>query len=138
MDKPRRKYRPKPCVLPLGIRKAIDMEMPGYAASVALGTDWLTEQHIYDLLSNADMTRRIAPAGHPILVVAQAMVYAIAEIQSRAARTGKTGCSGDELRVLRDGVGRTMEFLRSVPNVAIDRAARAAVVEFNRTGALRV
>jgi len=138
MTKPRRKYRPKPCVLPLGMRKAGDMEFPGFAASLALGTDWMTEQHVYDLLSNADMTRRIAPDGHPILVVAQAMVYAIAEIQRRAERTGKTGCTGDELRILREGVGRTMDYLRTVSNVAIDRAARAALAEFNRTGALRV
>src|SRR2546430_1677965 len=108
MTKPRRKYSPKPCVLPLGMRKAGDMEFPGFAASLALGTDWFVEQHVYDLLSNADMTRRIAPAGHEILVVAQAMVYAIAEIQQRTERTGKLGCTGDELRILREGVGKTM------------------------------
>lgn len=136
--KPRKPYKQKPCVLPLGMRKAGQMEMPGYAASLALGTDWFVEQHVYDLLSNADMTRRIAPDGHPILVIANAMVQAIAEIQHRAARTGKLGCTGDELRVLREGVGRTMDFLRGVPNIAIDRAARAAVAEFDRTGVLRV
>ena len=140
MTKPKKRnkaYRPKACVLPLGMRKAVQMEMPGYAASLALGTDWLTEQHIYDLLSNADMTRRIAPDGHPILIVAQAMVDAIATIQRRA-QSSKLGVTGDEFRTLRDGVGKTMDYLRSVPNVAIDRAARAAVAEFNRNGALRV
>ncbi len=138
MTKPRRKYKPKPCVLPLGIRKAGNMEFPGYAASLALGTDWFQEQHVYDLLSNADMTRRIAPDGHSILPIAQAMVDALAHIQCRHMQTGKLGVSGDELRTLREGVGKTMDYLRSVPNVAIDRAARAAVAEFNRLGALRV
>ncbi|WP_295991631.1 hypothetical protein [Rugamonas sp.] len=139
MKKPRtKKYKPKPCVLPLGMRKAVSMEMPGYIASLALGQPHFCEQHVYDLLSNADMVRRIAPDCHEILPVAQLMVEAIAAIQERAAAHGKLMVTGDEFRALRVGVGRTMDYLRGVPNVAIDRAARAAVAEFNRTGALRV
>ncbi|WP_256267349.1 hypothetical protein [Janthinobacterium sp. HH107] len=42
------------------------------------------------------------------------------------------------MRVLRDGVGKTMVFLRSASNVEIARAGLAAVREFNRTGVLRV
>lgn len=136
--KPRKAYLPKPCVLPLGMRKAVSMEMPGYIASLALGQPHFCEQHVYDLLSNADMVRRIAPDGHEILPVAQLMVEAIAAIQERAAAHGKLMVTGDEFRALREGVGRTMDYLRGVPNVAIDRAARAAVAEFNRTGALPV
>lgn len=133
-----KKYRPKPCVLPLNMRRAIAFELPGYVASLALGQDHFCEQHVYDLLSNADMVRRIAPAGHPILPVAQAMVLAIAEIQQRHVRLGKLGVTGDELKALQTGVGLTMDYLRTVPNIDIDRAARAAVGEFNRTGFLRV
>lgn len=136
--KPRKAYKPKPVVKPLGMRNAHMMEFPGYAASLVLGTDSLESQHIYDILANADMTRRIAPDGHAILAIAQAMVYAIANIRERHQKTGKLGVSGDEFRVLREGIGKTMEYLRSVPNVAIERAARAAVEEFNKTGVLRV
>lgn len=135
---PRKRYKAKPCVLPLGMRKAIAFEMPGFQASVALGMDHLEEQHIYDLLSNADMVRRIAPDGHEILPIANDMVLAVAEIQARAQRVGKLGVSGDELRILRDGIGKTMVYLRSVPNVAISRAASAALAEFDRCGVLRV
>jgi hypothetical protein len=120
------------------MRDALKLEMPGYAASLALGQAHFEEQHVYDLLANADMTRRIAPAGHPVLPVAQAMVEAVAEIQQRAARTGRHGVTGDELRVLREGIGRTMDYLRSVPNAAIWRASKAARAEFERTGVLRV
>lgn len=134
----RKAYKPKPCVLPLGMRRAIAFEMPGYQASVALGQAHFCEQHVYDLLSNADIVRRIAPAGHELLPLAHGMVLAVAEIQARAERTGKLGVSGDELRVLRDGVGRTMDYLRTVPNVEIARAARAALDEFDKTGVLRV
>lgn len=133
-----KKYRPKPCVKPLGMRDAHQMEFPGYAASVALGKEHFEEQHVYDLLSNADLTRRIAPGGHPILPVAQAMVEACAAIQRRAAEKGRHGVTGDEMKVLREGVGKTMDYLRSVPNTAIWRAAQAAVDEFDRTGVLRV
>lgn len=136
--KRRKAYKPKPCVLPLGMRRAIAFEMPGFQASVALGMDHLQEQHIYDLLSAADMARRIAPDGHEILPIAENMVQAVAEIQARAQRLGKFGVNGDELRVLRDGIGRTMVYLRTVSNMAIDRASRAALAEFDRTGVLRV
>jgi hypothetical protein len=131
-------YRPKLCVLPLGMRRAVAFEMPGYQASTALGMEHFGEQHVYDLLSNADMTRRIAPNGHELLPIAEAMVQACAAIQDRAGRTGKHGVSGDELRLLREGLARTMDYLRSVPNVAIARASMAANREFEKTGSLRV
>lgn len=134
----RKKYKPKPCVLPLGMRRHDKFEIPGYQASLALGQPHFCEQHVYDLLANADMVRRIAPNGHEILPLAQRMVETCRDIQQRAADTGRLGVSGDEFRVLREGLARTMDYLRTVPNIAIDRAARAAVAEFDRTGALRV
>jgi hypothetical protein len=136
--KPRKRYIPKPAVLLAGLRQDVAFEMPGFQASEAMGKGHFQEQHVYDLLSDADMARRIAPDGHAILPVAQAMVEAIAEIQARAQRTGTFGVNGDEMRVLREGVGKTMVFLRGVSNVAIARAGLAAVREFNRTGVLRV
>ena len=136
--KPRKRYSPKPAVLPPGMRRAIAFEMPGFQASEAMGKGHFQEQHVYDLLSNADMARRIAPDGHAILPVAQAMVQAIAEIQARAERIGTFGVNGDEMRVLREGIGKTMVFLRGVSNADIARASMAAITEFNRTGVLRV
>lgn len=136
--KPRKRYIPKPAVLPPGVRPAMAFEMPGSQASGAMGKGHFQEQHVYDLLSNAEITRRTAPDSHEILPVAQAMVEAIAEIQARAQRTGIFGVNGDEMRVLREGVGKTMVFLRGASNVEIARAGLAAVREFNRTGVLRV
>jgi hypothetical protein len=136
--KPRKAYRPKAVVKPLGIRNEQDFEFPGYAASMALGKGHFEEQHAYDLLQSADLARRIAPNGHAILPIAQDMVNAVAAIQQRAQRTGRYGASGDEMRILRDGIGRTTDYLRSVPNADIWRASKAALDEFNRTGVLRV
>jgi hypothetical protein len=142
MSKPKKKrdkaYRPKLVVIPLGLHDRQRMEFPGYAASLALGQPHLEEQHIYDLLSNADMTRRLVPDGHELLPIAQAMVEAVRDIQVRAQDLGKYVVKGDELRILREGVGKTMDFLRTVPAVKIARVAQEAVDEFNRTGALRV
>lgn len=136
--KPRKKYKEKPCVKPLGMRNEQQLEFPGYSASLALGQGHFEEQHAYDLLSNADLARRIAPDGHPVLPIAQGMVEAVASIQQRAERTGKHGVTAEEMRTLREGVGRTMNFLRSVPNVDIWRASKAATDEFNRTGVFKV
>ena len=136
--KPRKRYVQKPAVLPAGLRKDIAFEMPGFQASEAMGKGHFQEQHVYDLLSNADMARRTAPDGHEILPVAQAMVEAIAEIQARAQRTGTFGVNGDEMRLLREGIGKTMVFLRGVSNIDIARASLAAIREFNKTGVLRV
>ena len=136
--KPRKRYVQKPAVLPAGLRKDIAFEMPGFQASEAMGKGHFQERHVYDLLSNADMARRTAPDGHEILPVAQAMVEAIAEIQARAQRTGTFGVYGDEMRLLREGIGKTMVFLRGVSNIDIARASLAAIREFNKTGVLRV
>lgn len=136
--KSRKAYKPKPCVLPLGMRRADRFELPGLQASVAMGQGHFCEQHVYDLLSNADLVRRIAPAGHPMLPIAQDMVLAVAEIQARAQRTGAFGVAGDEMQVLRSGLALTLEFLRCASNVAIARASMAAAREFSKTGVLRV
>lgn len=137
-QKRNKKYRPKPEVLPLGMRNNLAFEMPGLQASVALGMEHFCEQHVYDLLSNADLVRRIAKDGDPILPVAQQMVEACAAIQERAQRTGRHGVTGDERRILQDGIRQTMGYLGKVPNTAIARAAADAVREFDRTGTLRV
>jgi hypothetical protein len=136
--KPRKAYKQKPAVLPFGMRRQVQMEMPGYQAMIALGMDHLQEQHVYDLLSAADLAKRTAPAGHVIREVAQGVVLACAEIQQRAERVGKTGATGDEMRALKEGLPKLMDFLRTVPNVAIARASLAATREFDRAGVLRV
>lgn len=139
MKKKRNKtYRPKDIVKPLGMRDASMFELPGYQASLALGQPHFAEQHVYDLLSNADMVRRIAPDGHMILPFAQDMVQACADIQHRAQETGKLGVTGDQIRVLHEGLELTLAYLRTVSNHRIIKAAREALDEFDRCGGLRV
>ena len=90
------------------------------------------------LLRAADMCRRVAPDGDPILPVAQNMVEAVCEIQQRHERTNKLGVTGDELRTVKATIGQLIEYLRRVPNIKIARAAHDALAEFDRYGVLRV
>lgn len=137
--KPRNKqYVPKPVVKPLGIRDNMKYEMPALQALEALGRDHFVEQHVYDLLSPADLVKRIAPAGEAVRGAAQACIDAVAEIQRRNMRTGRPGVSGDDMTTLRANMGQLIAYLRDVSNVKIYRAALDAVQEFDRTGVLRV
>lgn len=132
--KPRKPHKQKAIVWPLGIRDNNRMELPGYQASVALGTDYMSEPHLYDLLSHADMVARIAGPKAEITGHANKILKACGSIMARQLSTGKFGVSGDDLTAIRGSIGRTMEYLRSVPNVAIWRAAKAAVAEFDAGG----
>lgn len=136
--KPRKQYRPKPCVKPLGIRDEAMHELPALQALEALGKDYFSEQHVYDLLSPADLVKRIAKPDEPIRALAQECVFAVADIQARNLRNGRPGVSGDEMTTLRANVGKLVAYLRSVPNVDIWRASKAALDEFDRNGVLRV
>lgn len=136
-SKPRKTYKGKPCVKALGMRDNTRMEIPGYQASIALGTDYMSEPHLYDLVAHADMVQRIAKDGET-LGRAETIMAACKRVMDRASATGKFGVSGDDLVAIRGNIGATMEFLRSVPNVAIWRAAKAAVDEFDRLGGVRL
>ena len=136
--KPRKPYHPKPVVKPLGIRDNLKYEMPALQALEALGRDHFIEQHVYDLLSPADLVKRIAPADADVRIAAQHCINAVAEIQRRNLRTGKPGVSGTEMTTLRENMGQLIAYLCGVPNVKIYRAALDAVEEFNKTGVLRV
>jgi hypothetical protein len=138
MTKPRKKYRPKLAAIPLGMRDNASFELPALLALEALGQSNFCEQHVYDMISAADLTKRTAPAGHAALVAAQTVVEACADIQDCARRTGKTGVTGDEMRVLRAGVPQLITFLRSASNLALARAVVAAHADFVRFGGLRV
>lgn len=133
-----KKYTPKPCVKPLGIRDGQAFEFPAYSALEALGRDHFEEQHVYNLLQYVDLARRLAPDGAAILPVCQLMVEAVAEMQHRQDRTGRPGASGDEMKLLRANVGQVISYVRGFSNAEIWRASQAAIAEFNRLGALKV
>jgi hypothetical protein len=133
-----KKYTPKPCVKPLGIRDAVKFEMPALAALEALGLGHFQETHVYDMLSCVDLVRRTAPDGDPVLAPAQLVVEAIAGIQRHQVESGKPEVSDEDMALLRQHMGRMISYLRGVPNVEIWRASKAANDEFNRLGALRV
>jgi hypothetical protein len=117
--KPRHPQRQKACVKPLGMRDHARTEIPGYQASQALGSDWMTEPHLYDLVAHADMVLRIATTGLECRGRAEAIMAACRSIKARSLSTGRFGVTGDDLTAIRANIGATMEYLRSVPNIAI-------------------
>ncbi len=131
-------YKPRPIALPLGMRDAARMELPGYAASLALGRDYLSDDHIANIISSADMARRIAPEDNPVQEVANGMIAACVAIHERAERTGKFGVTGDEMKLLREGLDVTMAFIRKASNISIIKASQEALREFDTHGALIV
>lgn len=137
-SKPRKAYKQKACVKPLGIKDSARMEIPGYMASQVLGTEHMTEPHLYDLVAHADMVVRIAGPKSEMTGRANKILKACSSIMARHLSTGKFGVSGDDLTSIRANIGTTMEYLRSVPNTSIWRAAKAALDEFDRGGALKV
>lgn len=135
--KPRKEYKQKACVKPLGMRDNNKMELPGYQASVALGTDYMSESHLYDLVAHADMVLRIA-TGPEFRVRAETIMAACKHIKARSVSAGRFGVTGDDLTAIRANIGATMEYLRSLPNVVIWRAAKEVLDEFDSKGALQV
>jgi hypothetical protein len=135
--RPRKGYQRKPCVKPLGIRNNNLMEIPGLMASTLLGNVCFSDTHLADLLSHGDMIKRLA-TDDAMRRSAETILDACAAIQAREATAGRYGVSGDELRAIRENIGATMDFLRSVPNVDIWRAVKSALSEFDREGGLMV
>lgn len=136
-SKPRKAYKQKACVKPLGIKDSARMEIPGYMASQVLGTEHMTEPHLYDLIAHADLVLRISD-DVDMRSKAGKIMDACRAIRDRGEAKGRFGASGDELTAIRSNIGATMEYLRSVPNTSIWRAAKAALDEFERAGALKV
>lgn len=135
--RPRKPHKQKACVKPLGMRDNQQMEIPGYQASVALGTDYMTESHMYDLVAHGDMVLRIATMPE-MRQRAETIMAACKRIRARSVSAGRFGVTGDDLTAIRANIGATMEYLRGLPNVVIWRAAKAALDEFDSKGALQV
>jgi len=142
MNKPKKqrnkKYKPRQIPNPLGMRNSAGMELPGYAASLALGTDFFCEDHVANIIASADMARRIAQNDDPVREIARNMIVACGAISDRSERLSKFGVTGDELQTLREGLKVTIGFLRRASNAAIIRASEEALREFKRNGVLRI
>jgi len=58
--------RPKPVLLPLGMKRLQHIEWPGHAALLALGQSWITEDHLADLMVACQIAIDLTPSDDPL------------------------------------------------------------------------
>ena len=132
--KPRKPYRPRAIIKPLGIKNTVQLEMPGHVGLLALGQGWLDITHMRDLGSHACLVERVADAtGQPEIASKARQVIAIfSRCEDRFERTGRPGTTGDELKLLRDIVSETLPWLTRQSNAVIHRESLALLRAFDK------
>lgn len=133
-SKPKKPYRPRPVIKPLGIKNTLKLEMPGHVGLLALGQGWLDITHLRDIGSHVCLVERVADAtGQPeVATLARQAIAIFTRCEDRFERTGRPGTTGDELNTLRDIVSETLPWLTQQPNAVIHRESLALLRAFDR------
>lgn len=131
--RPRKAYRPKPVLKPLGIKDAC-IYVPGRVGQLALGTDWLTRDHLIDIGSHAMVAQRVARAvgDAEMESAADEIARIILEAENRRDRTGRVGTTGPEMLRLRALLDLTLPWLAEQPNIVIHRESTRPIRDFDR------
>lgn len=132
--KPKRAYKPRPIVKPLKARNDWVMEGEVHAALLALQADMVQEEHLAMLASHADLVRRLDTAPFHAQRQAQTVVRILAEIMQRPGHP----VTQLEQTAIRAALQVTLPVMRQASNYAIERAAQAAWVAFQRDGGVKV
>lgn len=132
--KPRKAYRPRPVIKPLGIKNTVKLEMPGHVGLLALGQGWLDITHLRDIGSHVCLVERVADAtGQPdIANKARKAIAIFVRCEDRFERTGRPGTTGDELKQLREIVTETLPWLTRQSNFVIARESQALLRAFDK------
>jgi hypothetical protein len=130
--KPRKAYRPKPVVKPLGMKALDKLELPGRLAIAGLGADWLSIHQVYDIGAHAMLAAQLSEDEPEIRKAARAIMAVVKSMQDREERTGKMGATGDEMATLRAMTAVTMPWVTAQPNTAIHAASTRLLAAFDR------
>jgi hypothetical protein len=130
--RPRKKYRPKPQVLPLGMRDSWKLEGGVLTALTAVNHGCATPQHFGELESHALLVERIATHANEqfALTHAKSVLLACASVENRFLTSGDIQVSEYEKVTLRSSVPLTIEWLRSRTNLEISEASRQLLIEY--------
>lgn len=133
-SRPRKPYRPKPVLKPLGIKNTLKLEMPGYVGLAALGKDWLDISHLRDIGAHASLVEKVAEASGEadIAALACAVIAICLKCEDRFERTGRPGTTGDEMREIRHALAVTLPWLSAQPNSMIHRKSLELVRAYDR------
>lgn len=127
--KPRKAYRPKPIIKPLGIRNHWLTEGDAHAILLAMEGDTFAEQHLADLVAHANVVSGIAMGRGDDLAdrhCRSLMRVAIA-IQERNLKTGTIKATELEEAAIRASMQITIEIMRKASNQEILRAAETVL-----------
>lgn len=126
-------------LLPFGLKKKDKLELPGQVGALALGTDWIAREHVYDIAAHMMLAEKIARWTHEadLLASIQASITALASIEARIAKTGRVGTTGPELTTLRDTLAVTLPWVSAQPNRLIADASHVLLKQFDQQAAER-
>jgi hypothetical protein len=135
--KPKHPYKPRPIVKPLKARNDWIMEGEIHTALLAIKHDQVAEEHLTRLASHADLVRRLETAPWHAQRQAQTIIRILYQIMQRSKTNGITVTALEET-ALRAALQITLPASRQANNHAIERAARASLVDFDRNGGLKI
>ncbi len=132
--KPRKPYRPKPVIKPLGIKNTLKLEMPGHIGLLALGRGWLDITHLRDIGSHVCLVERVAEATRQpeVASLARKAIAIFVRCEDRFERTGRPGTTGDEMIALRDIVSETLPWMTRQSNAVIHRESMALLRDYDK------
>jgi len=135
--KPRKAYRPRDVIKPLGIKNTVKLEMPGHVGLLALGQGWLDITHLRDIGSHVCLVERVAEAtGNADMASKARQAIAIfVRCEERFEKTGRPGTTGGEMITLRDVVSETLPWLTRQSNHHIARESQALLRAFDKAHA---
>jgi hypothetical protein len=132
--RPKKPYRPRVVIKPLGIKNTVKLEMPGHVGLMALGQGWLDITHLRDIGSHVCLVERVADAVGDAGMASKARraIAIFTRCEDRYERTGRPGTTGEEMHTLRDIVSETLPWLTQQSNHHIARESQALLRAFDK------
>ena len=123
--------------MPLGMKKQLQLELPGQIGMLALSSSWLDIKHIRDVTCHVILVERMAKsaAEDAVFEAARSAVQIAASIEDRYSASGRVELTPGEIESLKKTLAITMPWLRRQPNDAIYRESMALVRLYDRAKA---
>jgi hypothetical protein len=132
--KPRKPYRARPVLKPLGIKNHFKLEMPGHVGLLALGKGWLDITHLRDIGAHVALVEKISDVigDACINAMAKGVIEICMRCEDRFERTARPGTTGEEMHTIKAALSVTMPWLAAQPNILIHNCSNELVRAFDR------
>ncbi len=132
--RPTKKHKPRDVVRPLNMRNAWKIEGDAHVALLALEGGTFSEQHAVDLITHAEVVRRITGEGAHEHRQATTIIRMLANAMDR----GEWRVLPLEEVAIRAACKVTLPFIRQARSIDILRAASSARSDVGKTGGIRL